>query len=356
MSSPSTGGARPHRRYNPLNGTWVLVSPQRGNRPWRGAQEEAVREARPAHDPACALCPGVARATGEANPHFTGPHVFANDFPALLPADEPDPDAGPAEPLFRHQAVSGETRVICFSERHDLSLARMPVAGVRHVVDTWCAEFQDLSARYANVLIFENKGAAMGCSNPHPHGQIWATDYLPCEVAREDDAQRDHHRRTGRPLLLDYARAEIAAGTRIVFRTQYWLCLVPYWATWPFETLLLPTTHAQRLCDLSAAARTDLARALKRLTTTYDNLFQTDFPYSMGWHHAPCDGRDGDHWVLHAHFYPPLLRSATVRKYMVGFELLGEAQRDLTPETAAALLRAQPEVHFRQKQDAVDAR
>ncbi|MFV0384067.1 UDP-glucose--hexose-1-phosphate uridylyltransferase [Paracoccus sp. (in: a-proteobacteria)] len=332
----------PHRRLNPLTGDWVLVSPQRGNRPWQGQQEDAAVPAAPAHDPACFLCPGNTRVTGDVNAGYRGPFVFPNDFPAILPDA---PAIMQDSPLFRAAPVRGEARVICYSERHDLTMARLPVPAIRKVIDCWVAQYAELSDRHDWVEIFENRGAAMGCSNPHPHGQIWATDSVPSLPAREDATQRDWLVQHGCPMLRMVAEQEIARGERVVFQTAEWLCIVPWWAVWPFETLLLPLFPATRLTDLTPAQRDDLALALSRLTIRYDNLFGTDFPYSMGWHGAP--GRDdAPHWTLHAHVFPPLLRSATVRKFMVGYELMAEAQRDLTPEKAAALLRAQSDTHY----------
>ncbi len=326
----------PHRRYDPLSGRHVLVSPHRALRPWSGASEEAARP-RPSFDPGCYLCPGVERASGERNPDYESLYVFDNDFPAVRP-DAPVP-AGSEDPFHEAIPVSGTTRVICFSPDHSKTLPDLPVAAIRAVIDAWCSEARTLGERYASVQVFENKGAAMGCSNPHPHGQIWATDFVPDEVAREDRNQAEWLKRHGATTLLDLAEREQSSGERVVVETERWLAIVPFWATWPFETLLLPRFPVTRLQDLGAAERDDLAAALKELTIRFDNLFETSFPYSMGWHGAP-NGADDAGWQLHAHFYPPLLRSASVRKFMVGFEILAEAQRDLTPEQAAERLRA----------------
>lgn len=325
----------PHRRYDPLVGRHVLVSPHRALRPWSGASE-AADPPRAAFDPACYLCPGVERASGERNPDYRSVYVFHNDF-AAVHREAPDaPEQG--DPFFSATPVSGRARVICFSPDHSQTLPDLPPAAIRAVIDTWCAEAAELGRTYASVQVFENKGAAMGCSNPHPHGQIWATDFVPDEVARESRNQAAWRERHGGNMLLDLAERERAAGERVVVETRLWLAIVPYWATWPFETLLLPRFPVTRLQDLDEAARGDLAQALKALTIRYDNLFETSFPYSMGWHGAP-NGGDDTGWQLHAHFYPPLLRSAAVRKFMVGFEMLAEAQRDLTAEQAAARLR-----------------
>jgi UDPglucose--hexose-1-phosphate uridylyltransferase len=337
---------RPHRRFNPLNGGWVQVSPQRMGRPWQGEVTEPD-PLPPGYDPACYLCPGNARVGGEANPAYEGVHVFANDFPAL------DEDAGGAasdDPLLRAEASQGVCRVICFSPDHGKSLPRLAPAQIREVIDVWADQTAELGQRFAHVQVFENKGAMMGCSNPHPHGQVWATAHVPGEPAAEDVQQRAYFAEHGRPLLLDVAERE-AAGERVVEANDDWLAIVPFWAAWPFETLLLPRFAVQQMPQLTGAQRGSLASILKALTTRYDNLFCTSFPYSMGWHGAPFgapfDAGSADHWQLHAHFYPPLLRSASVRKFMVGYELLAEPQRDLTPERAAEMLRSvSGQVHY----------
>lgn len=333
----------PHRRLNPLTGNWVLVSPHRAKRPWQGQQETPDRSARPAHDPECYLCTGNKRVTGEQNPEYTDTFVFTNDFAALT-VDAPDAPAS-ANPLFQNGSARGTSRVVCFSPDHSKSLPELSPAGIEKVIDTWSEQTAELGAKYPWVQVFENKGAMMGCSMPHPHGQIWANSFLPNEAATEDKHQRAYFEAHGRPLLLDYATQE-AGGERVVVETAHWLAVVPYWAAWPFETLLMPKARVARLPDLSEAQRKDLAIALKKLTSRYDNLFTCSFPYSMGWHGAPFSEGDQEHWQLHAHFYPPLLRSATVRKFMVGYEMLAESQRDLTPEQAADRLRAVSDVHF----------
>lgn len=341
----------PHRRRNPLTGEYVLVSPHRTKRPWQGQVERLPPDNRPAHDPKCYLCPGNERAGGVRNPQYDTTFVFTNDFAALLP-DTPDNGSPEGDPLFALDTVRGTSRVICFSPRHDLTLPRLSLAALRGVVDVWAEQVADLGRFYRWVQVFENKGEAMGASNPHPHGQLWASDFLPNEAAIEDRHQREYYAAKGTPLLIDYARAESDRVERIVVSNADWIAVVPYWAIWPFETLLLPRQPVRRLPDLTDAQRDGLADILKQLTIRYDNLFETSFPYSMGWHGAPTgpDADAGDHWQLHAHFYPPLLRSATVRKFMVGFELLAEAQRDLTPEQAAARLRDLPDVHYLERQ------
>jgi UDPglucose--hexose-1-phosphate uridylyltransferase len=300
---------------------------------------------RPAYDPTCYLCPGNERAGGNRNPQYEATFVFTNDFSALLP-DAPAAVAG-EHSLLRLKSEPGTCRVICFTPRHDLTLPEMPVEDIRRVVDVWAEEMAELGERYRWVQIFENKGEIMGCSNPHPHGQIWAQSTLPNEPAKEDRQQRAYIEEYGSPLLLDYSRLEAERGERIVVENGDWLAVVPYWAVWPFETLLLPRCHVLRLPDLSAAQRDALSEVLKRLLIKYDNLFETSFPYSMGWHGAPTDSEDYPHWQLHAHFYPPLLRSASVKKFMVGYEMLGEPQRDLTAEQAGARLRALSEIHYK---------
>ena len=330
--------AEPHRRFNALTGEWVLVSAGRTNRPWLGAEEPEPPEERPIHDPECYLCPGGTRVTGDVNPAYDSTFVFTNDFAALRPDTS---CARVGWGLFRAEGTRGTCRVVCFSPRHDVTLAGMDALSVRGVIDVWAEQTTELGDRFRWVQVFENRGAAMGASNPHPHGQIWAGDALPVEAEREDAEQGRHLAGTGRRLLADYAEAE-RGGPRVIRDAGGWLTLVPFWATWPFETMLVPTTSAirsaARLADLDDAARDGLAAAIRDLNLRYDALFRRPFPFSMGWHQAPFGGVSTDHWQVHAHFYPPLLR-ATVRKFMVGYELLSEPQRDLTPEEAAVRLR-----------------
>ena len=336
-----------HRRLNPLTGDWVLVSPHRTRRPGQGQVEKLPPEVRPAHDPGCYLCPGNSRAGGAVNPAYEHTFVFQNDFAALLPdavAAQPDDDG-----LLRSSPERGLCRVVCFSPRHDLTLGEMPAGAIRRVVDVWAEQTLELAALpfIGYVQVFENRGAMMGASNPHPHGQIWATEHVPNEPAKEAARQEAHLAGHQSRLLDDYLALELAAGERLVCANDQWVALVPFWAFWPFETLLLPRHHAASLPELTADQRTGLAAILKRLITRYDNLFEVSFPYSMGWHQRPNDGRDHLGWTLHAHFYPPLLRSATVRKFMVGYEMLGEPQRDIPAEAAAARLREVSERHYR---------
>lgn len=340
----------PHRRWNPLTREWLLVSPHRAQRPWLG-QVEAVAEGRPSFDPGCTLCPGNKRVGGDTNPAYTDTFVFGNDFPALLMPGTGGGGEASDSPFFRTREVSGECRVICFSPRHDLSLAQMTAPEIVRVVETWQEQTAELGSRYRWVQVFENKGAAMGCSNPHPHGQIWAGDFIPEEPAKENLSQRDYFLEHGRPMLLDYAQAELRERSRIVVEGEHWFAVVPFWALWPFETLLLPKASLiPRLTDLPETHRLDLAETMRRLLVRYDNLFQCSFPYSMGWHGAPflpdAGEKPGEYWQLHAHFYPPLLRSASVKKFLVGYEMLSEGQRDLTAEQAAERLRSLPETHY----------
>ncbi|HZJ14056.1 MAG TPA: UDP-glucose--hexose-1-phosphate uridylyltransferase [Chthoniobacteraceae bacterium] len=345
---------QPHRRRNALTGEWVLVSPHRTQRPWQGQREATGGDSRSAHDPQCYLCPGNVRANGERNPDYNSTFVFTNDFAALLPGSGVEERAngpGGAKPecdaLFHAELVRGHCRVVCFSPRHDLTLAEMSVPDIRRVVDTWARQTEELGLEWRWVQVFENKGAVMGCSNPHPHGQIWASDELPNEIAKEDREQRCCLAEKGEPLLMEYARRERESGERVVVENEHWLAAVPYWAVWPFEILLLPLARAARITDLDDAQRDALAEILRDLLTRYDNLFETSFPYSMGWHGAPFAEGDTAHWQLHAHFYPPLLRSASVKKFMVGYEMLAEPQRDLTPEAAASRLRELSETHYK---------
>ncbi len=341
--------SRPHVRFNPLRGEWVLVSPHRNARPWQGQNERRQADDPPPFDPSCYLCPGVARAGGAVNARYSSTFVFDNDFPALLPqarVEQMDVDD-----LLVARTEAGRCRVVCFSPRHDLTLSRMDRPSLRQVVDTWIDETNTLGGDPAigYVQVFENRGAAMGASNPHPHGQIWATASVPNEPAREEARFRASDSSHGGCLLCDYARLETARAERVVCDNAAFIAVVPFWAVWPFEILVLPRRHIPALPALQADERDGLADILKRITTRYDNIFETPFPYSMGFHQAPTDGTAHDEWHLHAHFYPPLLRSATVRKFMVGFEMLGSPQRDVTPEDAADRIRAMSEEHYRER-------
>jgi len=346
MSSPSRSersllADEPHRRRNALTGEWVLVSPHRTRRPWQGQVETCVPQVRPQHDPSCYLCPGNERAGGQRNPDYTSTFVFDNDFAALRPLADGAGSRHDVDDLLVARAESGICRVICFSPRHDLSLPDLSPAELRRVIDTWAEEYLTLGARddVGHVQIFENKGQMMGCSNPHPHGQIWAQSSVPREPALELMRQREHFDRHGRTLLSDYLALELASGERVVCANDGFVALVPFWAVWPFETLVVSRRPVAHLGELSDDERDQLGDIARRLTTRYDNLFDISFPYSAGIHQAPTDGAPHPEWHLHLHFYPPLLRSATVRKFLVGYEMLGESQRDLTPEAAAGRLR-----------------
>jgi len=330
----------PHRRFNPLTGEWVLVSPQRSRRPWLGRVEQRPSIQLPAYDPDCYLCPGNERAGGIRNPSYTGTFVFDNDYPALVP--ETSQSKIDREGLIVAEAEAGTCRVVCFTPRHDLAIPRMEIDQVRRVVDIWVEQYRELarlpSIHY--VQIFENRGALMGCSNPHPHCQVWANRTIPDKAKKETESLERYLTTKGSCMLCSYLGLEDVEGERVVFQNDGFTALVPFWAVWPFETLILSRRHVADLDQLSDAERVDLADVLKRLTSRYDNLFQTSFPYSMGFHQRPTDGNPHPGWHLHLHFYPPLLRSATVKKFMVGYEMLAAPQRDITPESAAERLRA----------------
>jgi len=337
----------PHRRFNPLTKQWVLVSPHRAKRPWQGQTEKSAQEERPSYDPECYLCPGNKRASGPTNDKYESTFVFTNDFSALL---ENTPEGEVNDGLFQAKAERGIAKVICFSPDHSLTVPEMEVEAIRKVVDVWVEEYQALGSKdfINHIQIFENKGSIMGCSNPHPHGQIWAQSSIPDEISKECDSQLEYLKEKGTTLLGDYLKAELEKQERIVVENETFVALVPFWATWPFETMILPKRAVQCVTDLTDDEKTGFADIYKKLTTKYDNLFEVSFPYSAGIHQAPTDGEDHPEWVMHMHFYPPLLRSATVKKFMVGYEMLANAQRDITAEQSAARLKDLPLVHYKQ--------
>ena len=337
-----------HRRQNPLTGDWVLISPYRFKRPWEGKLEITKNVIVPDYDSNCYLCPGNTRSGGKLNPNYSGTFVFQNDFPALIEVGEENLlNEKSDNELFRSMKVSGTCRVICFSPSHSKTIPEMKSSEILQVIKTWINQSVELGENYNWIQIFENKGEMMGCSNPHPHGQIWATNFIPTHALIEDHNQKKFYDNHGLPLLEVYAQKEIDSGIRIIERNASWLAVVPYWASWPFEILLLPLRAVKRISDLKKKEQDDLSKILKLILIRYDNLFETSFPYSMGWHSAPMQGFS-EHWQLHAHFYPPLLRSSNIKKFMVGYELLAESQRDLTPEQSAEKLREQTVSHYSQ--------
>ena len=341
----------PHRRRNPLTGQWVQVSPHRAKRPWQGQQEETPEEDKPKYDPKCYLCPGNSRAGGKQNDNYTSTFVFTNDFSALKEDTPTAEESDEGSELFQTEGEQGICRVLCFNPRHDLTLPEMEVSQIRNVVDLWHDEYASLGAKdnINYVQIFENKGEMMGCSNPHPHGQIWAQQHIPDEPAKELKAQRDYWKKHNSGLLCDYLEQEEKLGKRIVLDNEHFAVLVPFWAIWPFETLVVSKRHFGRFTDMKDEEKDGLADVVKRITTRYDNLFNVSFPYSAGFHAAPTDGEEYPEWHFHMHFYPPLLRSATVKKFMVGYEMLGTPQRDITPEWSAQKLGELSETHYKKQ-------
>jgi UDPglucose--hexose-1-phosphate uridylyltransferase len=336
-----------HRRFNPLTGEWILVSPHRTKRPWQGKVEKVNEEKRPAYDPKCYLCPGNERSGGQKNPVYKDTFVFQNDFSALVP-DIPEGEFSDGE-LFYAKSEAGLCKVICFSPRHDLTIPEMEVDSIKKVIDIWQNEYRELgNLDYVNyVQIFENKGDIMGCSNPHPHGQIWSQNNIPTEPAKEQERQKAYYQKHGRTLLGDYVKRELEYKERILVENDYFVALIPFWATWPFEAMILSKKEMSDLTQLSEEEKMAFADCYKKLTVMYDNLFEISFPYSAGLHQAPTDGEEHPEWHLHMHFYPPLLRSATVKKFMVGYEMMANPQRDITAEQSAERLRALPTEHYK---------
>lgn len=337
--------SQPHRRYNILKGEWILVSPHRSKRPWQGKLEEIAAEVKPHYDPNCYLCPGNTRAGGEKNPNYTEPFSFVNDFSALLP-DGSDEEKN--EGLLIARSETGICKVVCFSPDHSITLPLMSINQIAAVIRKWKEEYKELGEkREINYIqIFENKGELMGCSNPHPHGQIWSQQSIPDEVKKKTRNLGQYWKEKRRSMLGDYLRQELQIQLRIIIENEYFVALVPYWAVWPFETMILPKTHYRHLGELNSAEETAFAEIIKKLTIKYDNLFETSFPYSSGIHQAPTDGKEHPEWHFHMSFYPPLLRSKSVKKFMVGYEMFAGPQRDITAEQAAEMLRNLPEVHY----------
>lgn len=337
-----------HRRYNALTGEWVQVSPHRTKRPWQGQEEKVSEEIRPQHDAKCYLCPGNERAGGSQNPEYTSTNVFTNDFAAINQEVE---ELAVDEGLLKAKTEKGICKVVCFSPRHDLTLPEMPLDQIEQVIKLWMGEFKELGALdFVNhVQIFENKGAVMGCSNPHPHGQIWAQESIPVEVAKKTEQQLKYFKEKGKVLLKDYLDQELESGERILFENEHMVVLIPFWAVWPFETMIVPKQTAADITSLSKEQVTAFAEALRWITIRYDNLFEVSFPYSSGIHQAPCDSAANPEWHWHMSFYPPLLRSATVKKFMVGYEMFANPQRDITPEQAAGQLRNLSDIHYKTK-------
>jgi UDPglucose--hexose-1-phosphate uridylyltransferase len=340
----------PHRRYNALTGEWVLVSPHRAKRPWLGQVEKLPAETLPTYDPTCYLCPRNERAGGITNPDYTNTYIFENDFAALLPTLEDEKPAS-TSPLLVSAPEQGQCFVVCFSPRHDLTLPELELPAIENVLQTWKQASTDLARKdfIQYVQVFENKGAVMGCSNPHPHSQIWAQSQPPNEIIKEIKTQKEYYAQNNRPLLLDYIKEEHKQKERVLFANEHFTAVVPFWAVWPFEVLISAHRATSSFNDLTSSEISALAEIFKHITTKYDNLFETSFPYSMGFHQAPADNTPHPEWVFHAHFYPPLLRSATVKKFMVGFEMLAMPQRDITPEFAAERLRNVSDVHYKNK-------
>jgi UDPglucose--hexose-1-phosphate uridylyltransferase len=341
----------PHRRYNPLLNEWVLVSPHRSKRPWQGQNETVTSETLPEHDPKCYLCPGNVRANGKENPSYKNTFVFENDF-AAFKQEEILFEEDIYYTFFKAKPERGISKVVCFSPEHNLTLPEMSVGTIENVIKVWQKEYTDLGKLdYINhIQIFENKGRVMGCSNPHPHGQIWAQSSLPTQVEKTHKNLKAYFAKYKKTLLQDYIKEELKVGERIVIENDHFVVLIPFWAIWPFETMIVSKRNVNKITDFTADEISNFALTLKQLTTKYDNVFETSFPYSSGIHQSPTDGESHPEWHFHMHFYPPLLRSATVKKFMVGYEMMGESQRDITPEKSAEILREQSNVHYKKKE------
>ena len=338
----------PHRRYNILTGEWILVSPHRTKRPWQGKTEESKSLKKNEYDPTCYLCPGNTRASGDTNPDYQEPYSFVNDFSSLLPKT---PEININEGLLRAEGEQGICKVVCFSPNHSLTLPLMKEENITKVIQMWKKEYLDLGSKenINYVQVFENKGAIMGCSNPHPHGQIWSQSSVPTEILKKSEKLKEYWVENKSSLLGDYIAQELAANERILCENEHFVALVPYWAVWPFEAMIIPKRHIQHIGQLTAIEEKAYAEILKKLTIKYDNLFETSFPYSSGIHQAPTDGKEYPEWHFHMSFYPPLLRSASVKKFMVGYEMFAGPQRDITAEQAAKRLNELPETHYSER-------
>ncbi len=328
-----------HRRYNILTGEWILVSPHRSKRPWQGQNETGAKRKAIKYDSECYLCPGNTRINGEQNPDYKDVFIFQNDFAALKENYIP---YSVNEGLLKAESESGICRVICFSPDHSKSLADMKVLAIAKVIEAWCQQYEELGQmeNINYIQIFENKGAVMGCSNPHPHGQIWSQSVLPNEIVKKDKHQQKYFNTTQRSILKDYLTQELDLNERVIYKNDSFVVLTPFWAIWPFETMILPKKHYQNITQLSKDERVDFAEAISIITKAYDKLFDCSFPYSSGIHQAPTNNKNNNHWHWHMSFYPPLLRSATVKKFMVGYEMFGMPQRDITAEQAAKKLQS----------------
>ena len=337
----------PHRRYNILTGEWILVSPHRTKRPWQGKTEENKTNDKASYDPGCYLCPGNTRASGETNPNYSEAYAFINDYSSLLPDT---PEVNFEQGLLKAETEKGICKVVCFSPDHSLTLPLMEVSEITKVVQIWKTEFAELGNNpdINYVQIFENKGAIMGCSNPHPHGQIWSQSSIPTEISKKSERFKTYWQRNSSSLLSDYLSQELALRERILDVNEHFVSLIPFWAVWPFEAMIIPKRHLQQITDLDDEEEIAFAEIIKKLTTKYDNLFETSFPYSSGIHQAPTNGKDHPEWHFHMSFYPPLLRSSTVKKFMVGYEMFAGPQRDITAEQAVQMLNAQSDIHYKE--------